>query len=518
MPIAVAAAHAVVVGWMPTGDRAYFVVRAFDVFSDRSPLAGPWSSGATAAVGQVVYSPGPMLYWLIAIPARFFDESLVQVTAGLVNVACITGTLILAHHPRWHAAGARHGDRRAGHDRIAAAADPRRHLELLRPALSPAAADLPVWSLACGEYRLLPVTALVASFIVQSHLTFVAPVAGAVVIGLVGLAITRPVRRSKRARWMLAAAVLTLACWLPPLIDQATNDPGNLSLLVDAATSSEPTLGGTAGWHALVHTVGVVPWWLSDPRSGIERIGDIAASPGAVAAASTLLVLAILAISGLLGLRRRRLDVCAAAALGLVLSLAVAFDAATTPRSALVTLDYTLRWASPAGMCVWLLLGWSVLTLIGPIRTPVSGRGPALAGLAVAVAVAVVVTISVDPLAEPYDQMRTIRDRLGRANPGPWRHARGRHLVRRSRVQGGRRLRASAGGEGSGGHGRRPGARSNDYEPSAGYTRRLRIDVAAPGSLPAADRSGHALVREAYSTTGRQPPDRELRVSVLPAR
>jgi hypothetical protein len=518
VPIVVAAAHALVVGWMPTGDRAYFVVRAFDVFSDRSPLVGPWSSGATAAVGQVVYSPGPMLYWLIAIPARFFDESLVQVTAGLVNVACITGTLILAH-------------RRGGMPLALATAiavpvmtgslPQQTHADIWNssaPLFPLLLLIFLCWSLACGEYRLLPVTALVASFIVQSHLTFVAPVAGVVLVGLVGLAVTRPVRRSKRAlRWMVAAAALTLACWLPPLIDQATNDPGNLSLLVDAATSSEPTLGHTAGWHALVHTVGVVPWWLSDPRSGIERIGDIAASPGAVAAASSLLVLAMLAISGVLGLRRRRLDVCAAAALGLVLSLAVAFDAATTPRSALVTLDYTLRWASPAGMCVWLLLGWSVLTLIGPIRTPVSGRGPALAGLAVAVAVAVVVTISVDPLVEPYDQMRAIRDRLAERIPdrGATRVDGTSFDALAFKAGAVYELRRAGKGVVATGAGQVLG---DDYDPSAGYTRRLRIDVAAPGSLPAADRSGHALVREAYSTTGRQPPNRELRVSVLPAR
>ena len=31
------------------------------------------------------------------------------------------------------------------------------------------------WSIACGEYRLLPLAVLVASFTSQSHLTFVAP-------------------------------------------------------------------------------------------------------------------------------------------------------------------------------------------------------------------------------------------------------------------------------------------------------------------------------------------------------
>ena len=43
------------------------------------------------------------------------------------------------------------------------------------------------WSLACGEYRLLPVTVLDASFVTQTHLTYVAPAAGMLVVGLGGL-------------------------------------------------------------------------------------------------------------------------------------------------------------------------------------------------------------------------------------------------------------------------------------------------------------------------------------------
>ena len=74
VPIVVVAVHAVVVGWMPMGDRGWFAVQSFDVLSDRSPPLGPWSSGATLVVGRTAYSPGPMLYWLLAIPARFFDR------------------------------------------------------------------------------------------------------------------------------------------------------------------------------------------------------------------------------------------------------------------------------------------------------------------------------------------------------------------------------------------------------------------------------------------------------------
>src|SRR5271169_4274455 len=56
------------------------------------------------------------------------------------------------------------------------------------------------WSLACGEYRLLPVTVLVASFVVQAHLTYLPATAGLMVIGIGGLAISLAFGRRARTR------------------------------------------------------------------------------------------------------------------------------------------------------------------------------------------------------------------------------------------------------------------------------------------------------------------------------
>ena len=97
VPVVAVAVHAVATGWVPDGDRADFAVRAYDVLTGRSPLLGPWSSGATAAAGEVAYSPGPMLFWLLAIPARFFDGSSLHLTGALVNLVSVVGLLALAH-------------------------------------------------------------------------------------------------------------------------------------------------------------------------------------------------------------------------------------------------------------------------------------------------------------------------------------------------------------------------------------------------------------------------------------
>jgi hypothetical protein len=436
LPVIVAAGHAIAVRWVPLSDLAYTAVKSFDVFTSRSPLVGQWSSGATAAVDEVTYSPGPLLFWLLAVPTRWLGPSAPAVTAGLVNVASVIGLVGLAQ-------------RRGGRPLMLATAIAIPVMLVSLPAetysdpWNSSAALLPLallvflaWSLACGEYRLLPLAVLVASFAAQCHLTFAVPAVAVLAVGVAGLAVTRRVEgraaaagaedgrtggeRASLRRWAAAAVVVGVVCWSAPLIDQATNDPGNLSLLAQAATTGKPTLGFDAGWHATVHALGVVPWWLQQPRSVLARISDLAEAPGAISIASAVLVLAALVAVMVVGWRRRRPDVWAAGALGLALAAAVAVDAASTPKEALPTVVYTLRWVSPAGMCVWLMLGLAVAVLVWPPSwtVPVPARIPAaLVGLAVATALAVVVAVTEDPVRQPYRQMRTLDHRVAAALP-----------------------------------------------------------------------------------------------------
>ena len=495
LPVIVLAVHALAIGWVPLGDRADYAVRSFDVFSGRTPLVGPWSSGASIAAGAVTYSPGPLLFWLLAVPARFLEARSLQVTAGLVNVASVIGVVGLAL-------------RRGGRPLMFAAAIA---LPLMLASLpadvysdiwNSSAPLLPLtllvflaWSLGCGEYRLLPLAVLVASFVVQCHLTFVVPALGALAVGVVGLfaaprfrprrgrmgrGALRDRRRSMR-RWLAAAGLVALVCWLPPLIDQATNRPGNLALLARAAASSEPTLGFEAGWHALVHAVGVLPWWLRDPPTPLGRVADLVQPPPALAVGSAGLVVGGLVAVVLAGWRRRRVDVWAAGALGLVLCAGVAIDAASTPKKAVLTVDYTLRWASPAGMCVWLLLGWSLAALLLRGSRQVGARLTALGAIAAAVtagAIGGIVAAGADPAPRPYRQMREINNRLNRQIP-----ARGVTLVEARGVGGAAfssgiiySLRRAGKAVVSPGAGKILGSA---YEPG-GYERVVRVDVYKP--------------------------------------
>ena len=95
IPVLVSAIHAAVIGWQPAGDDGIIVTRAFDVLTSHSPLVGQYSESGYLT-GQTVHSPGPLLYWLLAIPARFGSVSSIAVWMGIVNTLAIVGAVALA--------------------------------------------------------------------------------------------------------------------------------------------------------------------------------------------------------------------------------------------------------------------------------------------------------------------------------------------------------------------------------------------------------------------------------------
>ena len=219
-------------------------VSAFEVPTADSPLLGAWSSGFTDATGRDTFHPGPLLFWLLALPARVFAAGSLEVTAGLLNVAAVVGIVALAH-------------RRGGRPLLFATALAVAVMLASLPAeaysdiWNPYVALLPFllliflcWSLACGEIRLLPVTVAAASFVSQGHLSFLVPTLGVLAVGLAGLVLWRradPAGERPDARpWILAAAGVALLCWSAPLLDQIVNRPGNGVLIGRRSSPTTP--------------------------------------------------------------------------------------------------------------------------------------------------------------------------------------------------------------------------------------------------------------------------------------
>ncbi len=395
LPVIASTIHAVGVGVVPAGDRAIIALRADEVLSSHPPLVGQYSASSVVA-GAVTHSPGPMLYWLLALPAHYGSPSGPAVLIGLVNTLCVLGSVALAR-------------RRGGAPLMFAAAIALVLLsrswspETLHDIWNPAAGLFPFtlvlflsWSLACGEYRLLALTAVAGSFAVQSELTFLLPTVAAVGIGLLGLLAGLAAPRLRRGTprgeghaqrpgrvwpWALAGLLALAVCWSAPVIDQIRHSPGNLTLLARAARASEPKQGLAVGWHAVVRAVGIPPWWLTSPSGPFARQAQVHAEPTALATVSAAVLLALLVLVLFAGALRGAGEIAYGAAIGLALCLALGAVAGETPirPSVADSLGYTMWWGSQAGMWVWLML---MLAGMRPLRRALRApaEGPARAG------------------------------------------------------------------------------------------------------------------------------------------
>jgi hypothetical protein len=384
LPILDSTLKAVRAGWMPAGDDGIIATRAYDVLSSHTPLVGQYSEAGLVIHGQVMHSPGPMLYWLLALPARFGAVSSLPVTMGAVNTLAVVGCVMLAR---------RRGGLVLMLGAALAVALMCRSLggEVFHDVWNPSAALFPFlllvflgWSLACGDAWLLPPTVLVASYVLQTHLMYAAPTVVVLAVGLGGLA----VGRRRTWPWALVALVLAAGCWTAPAIEQIEDSPGNMTMILRTAEHRGHALGARVGWHAVVESIGVTPWWLRVPASEWQRKREVLQTPPTKTTLSTILALAALALMAIVGLGTRRRDLAAAALIGLGLSAAIGLEAATNPSTPLLaeTLGYTMWWGSELGLWVWLVLAWGLwlgaAALLRVVRAAMSERLRVPAGAA----------------------------------------------------------------------------------------------------------------------------------------
>jgi hypothetical protein len=385
IPIINSTVKAIGANWAPTGDDGIIATRGWDVLSTHTPLVGQYSEAGLVIRGQVMHSPGPMLYWLLALPAHFGSVASLAVTMGAVNTLAVVGCVALAR-------------RRGGLILMFAVAAGIALMcqslptEAMHDVWNPAAGLFPFllliflgWSLACGDFRLLPLTVLIASFVTETHLMYAAPTAVLLCVGFGGLLLRSLAAHHRRAvpgerlpprprmwPWALAAIAVAAACWTEPVIDQIENRPGNLTMIVRTVEHRGATLGPTAGWRAVVRAVGFRPWWLYVPASEWERKADVLRAPSSTAVNSTIVILAALTLAGLIAAVARRLDLTAAALIGLGLSAAIGLEATSNPATRLLaeTLGYTMWWGSELGFWVWLILTWALWLGLGALCRP----------------------------------------------------------------------------------------------------------------------------------------------------
>lgn len=317
--IAYAGAH-----FLPGGDIAIIDVRTRDVFSSNIPLVGAYSRYGWN-------HPGPTMYYLMA-PLNAIAGGAAWSTlaaAAILHIAAIVLTMRLA----WRRGGLGLVVLVAAAVSLAySAIGVRVFLDFWNPHIAfpfLALFVLQVWSISLGDRWQLVGATIVGTFLVQTHVGYAPLVAVALSWAVVILFFDH--RRSpislgpwRRVVGVSVAALVVL--WIPPLVQELTGHPGNLTLLARFARDGAgrgaglrtgaglfaaefrllpPWLGGHEHLEPL--TLAAQPaslWWLLVPAV-LLAVGAVAARRTASKPATRLIALvAVLAVTSVVALAR----------------------------------------------------------------------------------------------------------------------------------------------------------------------------------------------------------------------
>ena len=253
--------------WYPLLDLAQTELRVRDVGFSHPPLIGlPGRLGVFPNQGS---HPGPLSFYALAPFYRLFGSTpfALQAATAAVHAVAIGVALWVARRrggaPLMLATGA-----------VAALLTASYGAAILTEGWNP---YLPVmwwlvfllatWSVAAGDFPMLPVAVLAGSFCMQTHLPYLGlagAALGVVVVGVVAYTYWSPTERARAGslwRWIAIAVGVGVVLWLPPVIEQFTTDPGNLRVIVDDLTNPREAVTGPSRGLSLFFSH-LNPWQL----------------------------------------------------------------------------------------------------------------------------------------------------------------------------------------------------------------------------------------------------------------
>ena len=405
-------------------------LRTFDV--GRHPvLLGPYSR-------EGWNHPGPALFYALALPYRLTGSHSIGLTLGalLINGLAIAGVALVA---------------------LRVAGVPCMLLSLvgcavllrslgpafLRDPWNPYITVLPfgllvflTWAMTRGEAWALPIGAGVASFCVQTHVGY-APIAVPLLVwGAISLIVLTVRRhsdavdeRKRRSRALIRAGVVA-ACvlilmWLPAMIQQVLDSPGNLTEVVQYFNHpKDPTHTFAEGYRVVSGQFELTPQWLTGHLDVIPFSGE----PYLLYSAPLPLLLIPLGLALLAFWRWRYTD---AVRLGAVLLVALVVGVFSVARIIGPAYAYRLRWTWFLGALAFIVVLWAAWTLISrQTRGSDAGqRGLAAATLSALIVLSCVNAVSATRAGTPHDDVSAALKKLGPAVEAALPKGRGDVLV-----------------------------------------------------------------------------------------
>ena len=373
-------------------DVALIELRAGDVFGGDTPLVGSYERYG----GN---QPGPWLFWTLAVPS-FVGPLGIAVATLLVGYASAAGSLWVAHRRGgsvlvlWTSLLIVWGVVGRGLDRLS---DP---WEPMISFLVIVLLVMLVWEVAVGTLRVLPVAVGVA-WLLASMWTMLTPIVvcvGLVLAAAVAVRARAALRSEDRAERrvligsiVVSAGVLAVMV-LPTIIEQVTTNPGNLTRLREAATSSEATVGLSGGWRAF--RLQLEPWapWMGRAMP-LTLSSEVDGSRALIVPIALLAWLASMVALAVTRRRTRPESLGGRSGLwwlhaGVGAVLAGVLVALSLSRGGVAV--WSMQPAAAVAILVWLATGWTVALLVLE-RRPVSWGARVATGLSVVLVVVAVV-------------------------------------------------------------------------------------------------------------------------------
>jgi len=356
-------------GWRPFDDDAAIASRAYQALSLHPPLTG-LVSAASGGTGHILYDPGPLLFYLLAVPVH------VDPAHGLFwGAALFCGVVLsLAIEAAW-SLGAWVIGAAVGFCVLDLAwLTPGVFENLPWNAYFPLpffiAALVLAWAVAMGRTRWWPVLVVAASVAAQSHLIFDVPAVALVVLAMVfGLL---PRGQPRRYGWLVVGLFLGLLCWLAPLIQELGKHP-NLTALIRSGRGQQ-TLGMSFGLRMVGLAGDPHAIWLTHIPSGFYKMVAFEYYGHAPWYGGVILGLLVVITVWAFVTGRRMLGALGAVSVATTAGIAVSFG--VFPYKNLISLAYLVNCVWVVGILVWSVVAWAAVEVARAVLS--RAHGPAL--------------------------------------------------------------------------------------------------------------------------------------------
>jgi hypothetical protein len=231
-------------------------------------------------------------------------------------------------------------------------------------------------AVAAGEIRLLPVVAILASFLAETNLSVAPAAAAVVVVGAVFFVAARGWREGglRRAGWAVGLSVLLAAViWWPPLHEELQQPQGNIQTLREFFSTPDPA-------HSLREGVDAVASSLTTLPAG-RRGAELAVPAGTGAHLMLALIVLLLAVGLVVAWRRGRRF---AAALCAVCLGAIGAEIYAVSRIRGEIFTYLVEWFGATGIAIVLAVALALGPELARARPRLSPSTPAVAMVAAA--------------------------------------------------------------------------------------------------------------------------------------